>query len=659
MPSLRPGCWAWGIALLYGVLATLWIYYSDQALEPFIDNPDLLMIVSVYKGIGFVAVTSVLLLLLLRWAFGRMAMSYDKLREHEMEIERLGRLNASLSQINQAIVRTSDRNELFRKICDVLVDQGGFAMAWIGWNDPATARIIPQAVAGDIDGTLGQPEGYSDERPEGQGPSGIAFRTGESYICNELLREPVDVQWAEEIHRRGFRSMAALPVRFAGEVAGILSVYSTMPDFFKRKEIALVEEAAVDLSHALDGLESEHQRRVAEERAHNEIAFSDTIIESMPGVVYFYDFQGRFLRWNRNFEVLSGYSAAEIAVMHPLQFITELDRDAVEERIAQVLLQGESSIEAGFLDRSGRVTPFYFTGRRVQYQGRSCLVGVGIDISERELAERQLRDLNASLERRVAQRTAELELSRARAQAADRIKSAFLATMSHELRTPLNSIIGFTGILAQKLAGPLNNEQEKQLNMVRGSARHLLDLINDVLDISKIEAGQLEVRNEPFDPAASIAQVVALIQPAAERKALELSVDVARGLPKVSGDRRRFEQVLINLLNNAIKFTDSGRVSLEVKAVDEASLPGWQGPCRAIKVVIADTGIGISKDNLGVLFQPFRQLDSGLSRQHEGTGLGLAICKRLCELMGGTITAESKLAAGSKFSFILPLNPIE
>lgn len=657
--SLRPGWWAWGIASFYAVLATLWIYFSDRALAAVIDDADLLMVVSVYKGIGFVVVTSLLLLLLMRWAFGRMAMSFEELGEHEKEIERLGRLNASLSQINQAIVRTTDRDELFRGICDVLVKEGGFAMAWIGWNDPATARIVPLAVAGDPDGAIEKADIYSDDRPAGQGPSGMAFRSGESFVCNDLLRESIDVQWSHEIHRRGFRSMAALPIRYGGVVAGVLSVYSSEPHFFKRKEVALVEEAAIDVSHALDSIESERQRRVAEDRAHNEKIFSDTIIESMPGVVYFYDSQGRFLRWNRNFEVLSGYTSAEIAGMHPLQFIADPDRDRVEERIGEVLAQGESSVEAGFVSRSGEVTPFYFTGRRVQYEGRSCLVGIGLDISERERAEQQLRDLNAGLEKRVAERTGELERARVRAEAADRLKSAFLATMSHELRTPLNSIIGFTGIVLQKLAGPLNSEQEKQLQMVRSSARHLLDLINDVLDISKIEAGQMEVRNEPFDPAGSLEQALEGIRPAANNKGLELTIELADGLPPVHGDRRRFEQVVINLLNNAVKFTDSGRVSLAAAVVDGVALPGRAGLCRALEVTISDTGIGISQDNIEVLFQPFCQLDSGLSRQHEGTGLGLAICKRLCDLMGGVITVRSELAKGSHFSFILPVDSVE
>lgn len=498
-------------------------------------------------------------------------------------------------------------------------------------------------------------------------------------------------------------------------------------------------------------------RQQVEQKLRSEKLFSDTMIESMPGILYFYDAQGRFLRWNRNFETISGYSGEEIARMHPLDFFADPVKPLIQNRIDEVFEKGESSVEAEFMARDGSTTPYFFTGRRVEFDGKPCLVGVGIDISERRRAEEARResearyhklfdcapdgivladptsrylDANASIcrmlgytrdeliglhatdilvptefqhikptlkaikersdhhrewrfrrkdgsefdaeviatrlpdgnllamirdisERKLAE--AERE-KRHRAEAADRIKSAFLATMSHELRTPLNSIIGFTGILLQGLAGPLNAEQSKQLDMVRSSARHLLALVNDVLDISKIEAGQLEVARAPFDLHRSIHKVLTLVKPQADAKRLELHVRLAPDLGVAVSDERRFEQILLNLLSNAIKFTEHGAIALTADLVPEGELPGDSATRSAVRLRVSDTGIGIRSEDLLTLFQPFRQIDSGLSRRHEGTGLGLAICRRLADLMGGEIHAESEWGKGSCFSVTLPLH---
>jgi PAS domain S-box-containing protein len=275
-------------------------------------------------------------------------------------------------------------------------------------------------------------------------------------------------------------------------------------------------------------------------------------------------------------------------------------------------------------------------------------VGTITDITERVRAETELRRLNIELEERVAQRTKELEAALHRAQQADQLKSAFLATMSHELRTPLNSIIGFTGVLLQGLAGPLNAEQEKQLGMASDSSRHLLALINDVLDISKIEAGQLEVASAPFEIRAAIEATLRTVMPQVQKKGLALSAAIANNVNIVVSDRRRVEQVLLNLISNAIKFTEKGEVRLECRITD-----GW------MEISVRDTGIGIRPEDMGKLFIPFHQLETGLNRRHEGTGLGLSICKSLVNLLGGQIYAESEWGVGSTFTITLPLGQKE
>ncbi|WP_165919103.1 MASE3 domain-containing protein [Sulfuritortus calidifontis] len=237
----------------------------------------------------------------------------------------------------------------------------------------------------------------------------------------------------------------------------------------------------------------------------------------------------------------------------------------------------------------------------------------------------------------------QLTEARLRAEEADRLKSAFLATMSHELRTPLNSIIGFTGALQMGLAGPLNEEQAKQLGYVRQSGEHLLALISDILDLSKIEAGQLQVEHKLFNLRASIEHAVEVGRALAKPKGLPIRVEIDPAIGHIESDRRRVDQVLLNLLGNAIKFTERGEICLRC---------GIEGDM--VRISVSDSGPGITEANLVNLFQPFHQIDDGLGRRHEGTGLGLSISKRLVELLGGSIRAESEWGKGSTFSFTLP-----
>jgi len=256
---------------------------------------------------------------------------------------------------------------------------------------------------------------------------------------------------------------------------------------------------------------------------------------------------------------------------------------------------------------------------------------------------RELKEINDEMEQRIIQRTEELAVATEKAQAADRLKSAFLAAMSHELRTPLNSIIGFTGMVLQGLAGPLNEEQTKQLGMVRNSAHHLLDLINDVLDISKIEAGQLVLMSDNFNLKESIEKTIQSVLPLAAKKNVRLYSEISDNVSEFHGDRRRIEQIMINLLSNAIKFTNKGEICLRCFS-DNASIV----PC------VQDTGIGISEENIDIIFDAFRQVDTGITRVQEGTGLGLNITKKLVEKMGGSIRVKSEMGKGSTFTVMLP-----
>jgi signal transduction histidine kinase len=273
------------------------------------------------------------------------------------------------------------------------------------------------------------------------------------------------------------------------------------------------------------------------------------------------------------------------------------------------------------------------------------ILSVGTDITQLKRAEEAVRELNTSLERRVAKRTAELAVAKDRAEEAARLKSVFLASMSHELRTPLNSIIGFTGILLQGLPGPLNPEQIKQLEMVRTSSRHLLSLINDVLDLSKVEAGQMTVARGTFSMPQSIETALKALEPLAHEKGLSFEVRVDPAVGKIVADRRKTEQILMNLGSNAIKFTGKGAVRIDCR------IEGTD-----LVTSVTDGGIGIKAEDMGKLFEMFQQIPAGQPRSGGGTGLGLAICKKLVEIQGGKIWATSEFGVGSTFSFTLPLD---
>lgn len=263
------------------------------------------------------------------------------------------------------------------------------------------------------------------------------------------------------------------------------------------------------------------------------------------------------------------------------------------------------------------------------------LSGIGLGAQRLTRSERGRKRAEEELKENAVQ----LEQANIHLQEADRLKTVFFASMSHELRTPLNSIIGFTGIILQGLAGPLSDEQTKQLGMICDSARHLLNLINDILDVSRIEAGQLETTSEMFDMRETIEKVVEIMTPLAEKKDLVLVAEVAPEVGQITSDRQRVEQILVNLVNNSVKFTEKGEVRIECQISN-----------GLLVTHVVDTGIGIKPEDVGMLFEAFCQTDN----RHEGTGLGLFICKKLVEMLGGELRVQSEWGVGSTFTFTLP-----
>ncbi|BBI99089.1 hypothetical protein FGKAn22_07820 [Ferrigenium kumadai] len=286
-----------------------------------------------------------------------------------------------------------------------------------------------------------------------------------------------------------------------------------------------------------------------------------------------------------------------------------------------------------------------------------AMTGVVSDVTELKKTQAELEQHRQHLEELVQLRTmalreseeryrrkaSELEAANAKLQELDRLKSMFIASMSHELRTPLNSIMGFTGVILQGIAGPINEEQRKQLAIVKESGSHLLQLINDVIDVSKIEAGVAEVVVAEFDLAGLVREVADSFAVAVQKKGIELAVDAPENLP-VASDQRRVRQILVNLLDNAVKFTDSGRIEFSLSADAEG-----------VEIMVRDTGIGIDREDMAKLFGAFSQIVVD-GRPREGTGLGLYLSQKMANLLGGRIAAQSKPGKGSVFILSLPAN---
>jgi len=244
---------------------------------------------------------------------------------------------------------------------------------------------------------------------------------------------------------------------------------------------------------------------------------------------------------------------------------------------------------------------------------------------------------NARLFREIQDKSQQLEI-------ANRHKSEFLANMSHELRTPLNAVIGFSEVLAERYFGELNEKQMEYVNDIHSSGRHLLGLINDILDLSKIEAGRMELDLADFDLPAALQNAMTLVKERAQRHGIALSLEVDLSLGLVRADERKFKQIMLNLLSNAVKFTpEGGKVSVAAK-------PNGAG----VEVAVSDTGVGIAPEDHDAVFEEFKQVGRDYTRKAEGTGLGLALTKRFVELHGGQIRIASSLGKGATFTFTLP-----
>ena len=377
------------------------------------------------------------------------------------------------------------------------------------------------------------------------------------------------------------------------------------------------------------------------------------LLEAAPDAIMQVDAEGRIILLNRVTEDMFGYTRDEllgqpVEVLIPLELHARHAEHRAQYRQHPMTRTMGSGLALEGIRKDGSRFPVEISLSPSSTEEGFRVTAIIRDTTERRIADDHLRRVQEEYTQQLAEANAELEMTNRELERANRLKSEFLASMSHELRTPLHTIIGFSELLGEELEGPLNEKQKRFVQHIHKDSLHLLELINDVLDISKIEADRLELRPEAFDFTALVAESIGSVRSLAEAKShiLETASDVPTA---VEADRLRIKQVLVNLLSNAIKFTpEGGRIRLEARVQD-----------FFVVVSVSDTGVGIPPEEHESIFEKFHQVGATTKGVREGTGLGLAITKRLVEQHGGSIWVQSQPQQGSTFLFTLPIESAE
>ncbi len=591
---------------------------------------------------------------------------------------------AVVFRVSQALRAATTRVEMLPIILDhlraVLPAEGvAFARRDLGNNDLV------------IEMGRGAWENLGGERippAPGQGLSGLAPDTGQPYVIDDIGLDS-RLAWTE--HQGDLTAAACVPLVAQQEMLGV--IWAGRKEPFSRESVGLLTAVADIAANAFHRLqlheETEHHVKQlaavsASGRALAELLdppqiyerLAAAILELLPDVV------GVFISlYEREQQVITCVYGVQDGVplnaeeLPPIRLLPPGEatpsqvihsrRPLIVGELPAKLKEAAANVQAGMVGlvtQSALYVPMLTRGEVlgvVQVQSHlphrfrerdAEILGIIANMAAVTLQNarlfQELQASNADLARRVEERTADLSTANAELARAARLKDEFLASMSHELRTPLNGILVLTESLLEQLRGLLNERHVKSLRSIEASGRHLLSLINDILDLSKIEAGKLDLQMDTVLVEEICQASLLFVKEVANKKRLGLAFRLDDPQAKLSADPRRLKQILVNLLSNAVKFTpEGGQVSLEVTTDAEGNV---------IHFVVHDTGVGIAPDDLARLFQPFAQLDSRLSRQHEGTGLGLALVRRLAEMHGGGVSLESEVGKGSRFTVSLP-----
>lgn len=513
------------------------------------------------------------------------------------------------------------------KVLELLPDGSGLRMrAGVGWKEGCVGHAVVGAGA--------------------DSQAGYTLLSSTPVVVEDLRTES-RFTGPQLLHDHAVISGVSVVIGDPQRPLGVLGAHSTRRRTFTEDDLHFLLATASTLAASIERRRAEQDLRFSEARFRSIFEQAGTGIATVSA-------DGGFLQVNQALCSFLGYGEAELLGLRTFDIThgEDLERTLFEFDEVKTGRQRLVDVEKRLLRKDGTMVWAHVSGAWLFDQDAAPIHAIVLvqDITTRKSAEEEIRRLNQDLERRVAERTMELaalntELAERNREVerANRLKSEFLARMSHELRTPMNAIIGFSDLLAEEPEGPLGELYKGYIAHIREGAGHLLELINDVLDLSKIEAGRIDLYHEDLSASEALSEVMSVIRPLAEAKKLQVVGDLPAPL-RVYADRTRFKQILYNLLSNAVKFThEGGRVWVE------ASRRGDR-----VWISVSDTGVGIPAEEHAAIFEEFHQVGVTTTGVKEGTGLGLAITKRLVELQGGGILVESEPGQGSRFTFVLP-----
>jgi PAS domain S-box-containing protein len=553
-------------------------------------------------------------------------------KEHELEIMRLSRLYTALSQINQAIVVTRGRHELYAKVCQALVEDGGFQMAWIGELDPSTHRVAPGGRWGDRTNHVAQLEIYADERAEGQGPIGTAIREGRTYVCNDFALDPHSGPWRVVAERSGFHALAVLPIRQQGAVCGSINVYAAETNHFRDKEVALLEEAAGDISFGLDNLVRDEVRREGEKALLESEQRFRQLTENIDEVFWITDpIKGALVYVSPARERIWGRSCASFyaAPQDWAEAIYPEDRERIRAAARTKQLRGEYDEVYRICRPDGAVRWIHERAFPVRNEAGVIyrVVGVAQDITEKKALE-------------------------ARFFRAQRLESigTLASGVAHDLNNILAPIMMAAPIIRQSKSPATT---EKMLATIESSVLRAAKLVRQLLSFGRGVEGE---KNQLL--MGAVLKEMITIAEQTFPKNITLVSEVVPGLQPVLGDPTQMHQVLLNLCVNARDaMPQGGTLSLKAEnaRVDSASadLKSGAKPGDYVKVSVTDTGTGMTPAVIDKIFDPFFTT----KEPGKGTGLGLVTVLGLVKAHGGFITLQSEAGKGSTFQVYFPATP--